>query len=158
MLFRKLQFLLFNRISTYLPVKSKLKSVSIFGDIEGNNIDISADFPPTSLPRIYKSFFKTFLLYNFEPVRLNDTVFIRSSKCLWSLLMTSSSVSRMEGTGLSSTHGLKRVVIQFRVAACSGWRNFYWKVRRPDVLLQTPIGGSSYFSYGPYNLIVPSSE
>jgi len=50
--------------------------------------------------------FKTFLLCNFEPVRLNDAVFIRSSICLWSLLMTSSSVLaflRMEGRFLSST-------------------------------------------------------
>ena len=94
LLFPKLQFLLSKPISTYLPVKSKFKTVSSFGDIEGNNIDISAGFPPTSVPRISKTFFKTFLLYNFETVRLNDAVFIRSSKCLWSLLMMHQASSR----------------------------------------------------------------
>jgi len=57
LLFPKLQFLLPNLISTYLRVKSKFKTVSSFDDIEGNNIDISAGFPPTSVSLISKTFF-----------------------------------------------------------------------------------------------------
>ena len=95
--FPKLQFLLSNLISTYLPVKSKFKLVSSFAAIEGNNIDISARFPPASVPHISKTFLKNFLLYNFEPVRLNDVVFTRSSICLWCLLMTSSNFLAFSG-------------------------------------------------------------
>jgi len=60
--FPKLQFLLSNLISTYLSVKSKFKTVTNFGDIEGNNIDISAGLPPTSASRIYETFFENFFV------------------------------------------------------------------------------------------------
>jgi hypothetical protein len=111
LLFPKSQFLLFNLVSTYLPVKSKFKTLSSFGGTEGNNIDISAGFfPPNSLPRVSQTFFTTFFLYNFEPVGLNGAVFYASSEMFVVSCDDDTKrprVLRMEGTVLSSTDGRK---------------------------------------------------
>jgi hypothetical protein len=99
------------------------------------------------VPRISKTLFKNFLLYNFEPVRLNDAVFIRSSICLWSLLMTSSYflafsgwkvrcwVAQTAGNGWSFSFVLQRVLDDGTFSGRLDAQTYYRRHQFADLLI-----------------------